>query len=227
MTSIPLFTNILSLLTSLSIVASLGCLFLAGIRLRGEGGTNIHIGSGGFSKWLMWSAIFLALPTINVWLNNNGIDVPTVTVGTTTGSYTQGIETAANNFVNNYLLPHLTPVIAGGLVFKAILDTSESANPLPSIISAIFVLSIQGFFSMMTGWYNASDQYGVTDILMSVCNYAGTTLSPIIGALCIVGAIIQFVRARPWAQLVFSGLAFLSFTGIWLLVQTFAGVTVQ
>jgi hypothetical protein len=61
-------------------------------------------------------------------------------------------------------------------------------------------------------------------MLMSMFGYAANRISPIVGGLALSGAILNYVRHRPWMGLVASGLGFLSVTGIWALVQTFAGV---
>jgi hypothetical protein len=70
----------------------------------------------------------------------------------------------------------------------------------------------------------SGDQYGVTDMLMQAFGYAANRISPIVGGLALSGAIVSYVRHRPWGGLVASGLAFLSVTGIWALVTHFAGV---
>lgn len=223
----PFLLNVYSLLSSLSVVASLSCFVLAALRLRAEGGVN-YDANGGFFKWLLWGSIMLTLPSISIWLRAEGVQINVISVGASNGvSYVAMIERPIADFVNNYLVPHVVPVLAAALVFKAVLDGAEGLSPLPSVIAALFLLSIQGFFVMVSGWGNNSDQFGTADLLMSMFQYAAYTLSPSIGALCIVGAIVNFVRGNSWGHLVFAALGFLSLSGLWLLLQTFAGVTVQ
>ena len=223
----PFLQNVYSLLSSLSVVASLSCFVLAALRLRAEGGVN-YDANGGFFKWILWGAIMLTLPSITIWLRSEGIQIDVLTVGSSGGvSYVTMIERPVTDFVYNYLVPHIVPVLAAALVFKAVLDGAEGLSPLPSIVAALFLLSIQGFFTMASTWENNSNPYGTANFLMSMFQYAAYTLSPLIGAMCVVGAIFNYVRGNTWGHLVFSALGFLSLTGLWLLLQTFAGVTVQ
>lgn len=223
----PFLQNVYSLLSSLSVVASLSCFVLAALRLRAEGGVN-YDANGGFFKWILWGAVMLTLPSITIWLKAEGVQINVLTVGASNGvSYVAMIERPISDFVYNYLVPHIVPVLAAALLFKAVLDGAEGLSPLPSIVAALFLLSIQGFFVMASTWENNSNPYGTANFLMSMFQYAAYTLSPLIGAMCIVGAIFNFVRGNAWGHLVFSALGFLSLTGLWLLLQTFAGVTVQ
>jgi len=222
----PFLQNVYSLLSSLSVVASLSCFVLAALRLRAEGGVNYDT-NGGFFKWLFWGAVMLTLPSINLWLSSEGVQVYGTTVAAMNAPYVAMISRPVTDFVYSYLVPHIVPVLAAALVFKAVLDGSEGLSPLPSIVAALFLLSINGFFIMASSWGNNSDPYGTANLLMSMFQYAAYTLSPLIGALCVVGAIINFIRGKSWGHLVFSALGFLSLSGLWALVQTFAGVSVQ
>ena len=56
-----LLNDLIRLLLNLAPLAAVGCLVLAGISLRREGGTNFIIG-GGFTKWMFWAAVFVTLP---------------------------------------------------------------------------------------------------------------------------------------------------------------------
>ncbi len=56
-----LLLDIIHLLLNLAPLAAAGCLVLAGISLRREGGTNFIIG-GGFTKSMFWATVFLTLP---------------------------------------------------------------------------------------------------------------------------------------------------------------------
>ena len=222
------FRAILGLLMDLAIPAALGAFVMAGMRLRSEGGMNFEA-SGGFLKWLFWGCLLISLPGISLWLSNEGVPgASQLTIAGATGSqYTQGIEKVTNDFVNNFLVAHVVPVVAASLVFKAILDLSQGYSPLASIIAALFLLGVQGIYNLATGsWMQSGDQYGVTDMLMQAFGYAANRISPIVGGLALSGAIVNYVRHRPWGGLVASGLAFLSVTGIWALVTHFAGVTV-
>ena len=220
------FRAILGLLMDLAIPAALGAFVMAGMRLRSEGGMNFEAG-GGFLKWLFWGCLLISLPGVSLWLSNEGVPgASQLTIAGATGApYTQGVEKVTNDFVNNFLVAHVVPVVAASLVFKAILDFSQGYSPLASIIAALFLLGVQDIYNLATGsWMQSGDQYGVTDMLMQAFGYAANRISPIVGGLALSGAIVNYVRHRPWGGLVASGLAFLSVTGIWALVTHFAGV---
>jgi hypothetical protein len=221
------FRAILGLLMDLAIPASLGAFVMAGMRLRSEGGMNFEA-SGGFLKWLFWGCFLLSLPGVSSWLVKETVPGASqlAIAGATHAQYTSGIERVTNDFVNDFLVGHVVAVVAASLVFKAILDLSQGTSPLASIIAALFLLGVQGFYNLVTGsWMRSGDSYAVTDMLMSMFGYAANTISPIVGGLALSAAILNYVRHRPWGGLVASGLAFLSVTGIWALITHFAGVS--
>jgi hypothetical protein len=139
------FRAILGLLMDLAIPAALGAFVMAGMRLRSEGGMNFEA-SGGFLKWLFWGCLLISLPGVSLWLSNEGVPGASQLsiAGATGAQYTQGVEKVTNDFVNNFLIAHVVPLVAASLVFKAILDLSQGYSPLASIIAALFLLGIQG-----------------------------------------------------------------------------------
>jgi hypothetical protein len=219
------FRAILGLLMDLTIPAALGAFVLAGMRLRSEGGMNFEA-SGGFLKWMFWGCFLLSVPSVSSWLGAEGIPgAAQFTQAVATGAaYTTGIERVTGDFVDNFLVGHVVPVVAASLVFKAVLDLSQGYSPLASIIAALFLLGVEGIWNLATGTWLQTGQYGATDMLMNIFSYAATRISPIVGGLALSAAILNHVRHRPWMGLVASGLGFLSVTGIWALVQSFAGV---
>jgi hypothetical protein len=154
------FRAILGLLMDLAIPAALGAFVLAGMRLRSEGGMNFEA-SGGFLKWLFWGCLLISLPGVSLWLSNEGVPgASQLTIAGATGApYTQGVDRVANDFVNNFLVAHVVPVVAASLVFKAILDLSQGYSPLASIIAALFLLGVQGIYNLATG--NPASERGV------------------------------------------------------------------
>jgi hypothetical protein len=197
----------------------LGCLVVAGIALRGEGGANFHLG-GGFAKWIMWAFIFCALPTIPLIVGTLSGGEVTLSSGFSggTGEFS-GLGTGIQTFVQQWLVAKLVPSIAGFFVVKAILDSNEGQSPFPSLIAAIFVLSVSGIYTMVTGWLG-SDQYGIATGLSGALSYVLSTVCPISAAFCFIGAVVVFIKGGHWGGLVISGLAMLSATGIWALVQS-------
>ena len=110
----------------------------------------------------------------------------------------------------------------GSPLVATVEDAAEGQSPLASIIAGIFLLSVPGTVQLMQTW-NSGSEFATTDILTSVWNFlAGTILQEAAG-LAIVGAIFNYARHRPFMPLVGSGLAFLSVSGIWKLVQAMAG----
>src|SRR6185437_6151760 len=176
---------------------SLGAFVMAGMRLRSEGGMNFEAG-GGFLKWLLWGCFLLSLPGLSHWLVNESVPgaQQLVIAGATGAPYTAGIERVTNDFVNDVLIGHIVPVVAASLVFKAVLDMSQGYNPLASIIAALFLLGVQGFYNLVTG-----GAYGMTDMLMSMFGYAANRISPIVGGLALSAAILNHVLHRPWGAL--------------------------
>ena len=61
-----LIYDIMRVMFALTGPAAFICLVNAGIALRKEGGTVFWIG-GGFSRWMLWTVIFLELEPTLVW----------------------------------------------------------------------------------------------------------------------------------------------------------------
>jgi hypothetical protein len=74
---------------------------------------------------------------------------------------------------------------------------------------------------LMQGW-NSGGQYATTDMLTSLWNYIVGQIMPAAAGLACVGAVINFVRHRPWTRLVFAAISFLSVSGLLTLFQAMA-----
>lgn len=59
----------------------------------------------------------------------------------------------------------------------------------------------------------------MTDMLGSIWNFLAGTILPEAAGLAVAGAVLNYARQRPFMPLVGTGLAFLSISGIWKLVQ--------
>ena len=220
-----IFQAIIGLLSSLSVVAALASFVLAGLRLRAEGGVNYDAG-GGFFKWMLWGAVFLTLPGIVGWLQLEGVPLNSITTGSITTSYGSQIQRIVSDLMNNVIIPGIVPVLAATLVVKAILDTAEGHSPLPSTIAALFLLGIQGFFNLASTWNDGSN-FATVNLLERMVVYLATVICPLVGALSIGGAVLSYIRNRPWAPLVFTGFAFLCVPGLWALVKAMAGISLS
>ena len=216
MTIPQLLADLLQLLFDLAVPAAMCTMVLAGLALRQESGVNFEIG-GRFQRWMLWSVILLTLPQFLSWFAAQGITMPPQSAGIA-GAWLQGMETSFTSFVSDVVVGRLVPILAAFFVLKAALDAAQGANPLGSVVSAIFLLGLSGTIRLMQG-FNSGGEFATTDMLVSLWNYLAGTILPEAAGLAVVGAIINYSRKKPFMPLVFSALAFLSVTGLWELVQ--------
>jgi hypothetical protein len=179
---------------------------------------NFHL-NGRTGKWIMWTVILLTLPQILHWIGAQGIHVPD-NPGGISSSWISTDAQAFQNFVS-IVVSHFVPVAAAFMVLKATLDAAGGENPLPSIIAAIFLLSITATELMLQGWNSGSDT-ATTDMLQQLWNYLAGTVMPSAAGLAVIGAVINFVQRKPFARLIFAAIGFLSLTGLLHLVQAMA-----
>jgi hypothetical protein len=219
MTIPQLLVDMLALLFNLAVPAAMCTLVLAGIALQQEGGVNFDVG-GRFQRWMMWSAILLTLPQFLSWFAARGIGVPPQAGAPS--SWLGSLENTFTTFVSDVVVGRLVPVLGAFLVLKASLDGAEGRNPLGSVIAAMFVLSVSGTLRMMQG-LNSGSEFATTDLLASLWTYIAGTILPLAAGLAVVGAIVNYSRQRPFMPMVAAGLAFLSVTALWRLVQVMVG----
>ena len=220
MTLPQILVDLMKLLLDLAVPAAMCTMVLAGNALRREGGVNFQAG-GGFQRWALWSVILLTLPQFLSWFAAQGISIP-AQGGNISSPWVASVEASFNNFVTNVLVAKLSPLLAAFCVLKAVLDGAEGHNPLGSIIAAIFLLSASGTVQLMQSW-NSGSEFATTDMLTSAWNFLTGTILPEAAGLAVVGAILNYARNKPFMPLVGSGLAFLSVSATWKLVQAMAG----
>ena len=211
--------DLLQMLLNLAVPAAFCSLAAAGVSLRHEGGTNFHV-NGRVGKWVLWTVVFLTLPQLLSWIAAQGITVPTGS-GAVSTSWLASMQVVFTNFVNEIVVAKLVPVLAAYFVLKACLDGAAGENPLASIIAALFLMSLSATVQLMQGW-NDGGQYATTDMLSSLWNYIVGQIMPAAAGLACVGAVINFVRHRPWTRLVFAAISFLSVSGLLILFQAMA-----
>ena len=204
----------------MAVPAAICTVVLAGIALRQEGGVNFQTG-GKFQRWMLWSVILLTLPQFLSWFAAQGITMP-AQGGGISSAWVASLQTSFSGFVSNVIVAKLIPVLAAFCVLKASLDAAEGQSPLASIIAGLFLLSVSGTVQLMQSW-NSGSEFATTDMLTSAWNFLAGTILPEAAGLAIVGAIFNYARHRPFMPLVGSGLAFLSVSAIWQLVQAMAG----
>jgi hypothetical protein len=215
-----IIVDLMKLLFDMVVPAAICTMVLAGIALRQEGGVNFRAG-GKFQRWMWWSVILLTLPQFLSWFAAQGISLP-AQGGNISSPWVASIETSLTGFVSNVLVPKLIPILAAFCVLKAALDAAEGQSPLGPVIAGIFLLSVSGTVQLMQSW-NSGSEFATTDMLTSGWNFLAGTILPEAAGLAIVGAIFNYARHRPFMPLVGSGLAFLSVSGIWKLVQAMVG----
>ncbi|MFC5862035.1 hypothetical protein ACFPT7_07005 [Acidicapsa dinghuensis] len=211
--------DLLQLLFDLAVPAAFCTLAAAGVSLRYEGGTNFHVG-GRFGKWILWTVILLTLPQILSWVAAQGITVPSAS-GSVGTSWLASMETVFKSFVSDIVVAKFVPILAGYFVLKATLDGAAGESPLGSAIAALFLMSISATMQLLQGW-NSGDEYATTDMLSSLWNYVAGKIMPSAAGLACVGAVINYVRHRPWVRLIFAAIAFLTVTGLLKLLQAMA-----
>jgi hypothetical protein len=220
MTLPQIIVDLLALLFDMAVPAAICTMVLAGIALRQEGGVNFQTG-GRFQRWILWSVIFLTLPQFLSWFAAQGITMP-AQGGGIGSAWVANLQASFSGFVSNVVVAKLIPVLAAFCVLKAALDAAEGQSPLASIIAGLFLLSVSGTVQLMQSW-NSGSEFATTDMLTSAWNFLAGTILPEAAGLAIVGAIFNYARHRPFMPLVGSGLAFLSVSAIWQLVQAMAG----
>jgi hypothetical protein len=220
MTLPQIIVDLLTLLFDLAVPAAICTMVLAGIALRQEGGVNFQTG-GKFQRWLLWSVILLTLPQFLSWFAAQGITMP-AQGGGIGSAWVASLQTSFSGFVSNVVVAKLIPILAAFCVLKAALDAAEGQSPLASIIAGLFLLSVSGTVQLMQSW-NSGSEFATTDMLTSAWNFLAGTILPEAAGLAIVGAIFNYARHRPFMPLVGTGLAFLSVSAIWQLIQAMAG----
>ena len=220
MTLPQIIVDLLTLLFDLAVPAAICTMVLAGIALRQEGGVNFQTG-GKFQRWLFWSVILLTLPQFLSWFAAQGITMP-AQGGGIGSAWVASLQTSFSGFVSNVVVAKLIPILAAFCVLKAALDAAEGQSPLASIIAGLFLLSVSGTIQLMQSW-NSGSEFATTDMLTSAWNFLAGTILPEAAGLAIVGAIFNYARHRPFMPLVGTGLAFLSVSAIWQLIQAMAG----
>ena len=211
--------DLLQLLFDLAVPAAFCTLAAAGVSLRHEGGTNFHI-NGGVGKWILGTVVLLTLPQLLAWIAAQGITVPSGS-GSVGTSWLASMEAVFKNFVNLIVVAKLVPILAGYFVLKATLDGAAGESPLGSIVAALFLMSLSATMQLFQGW-NSGGEYAMTDMLGSLWNYIVGQIMPAAAGLACVGAVINYVRHRPWTRLIFAAIAFLSVTGLLKLFQAMA-----
>jgi len=215
-----LLTDIANVMLLLAPSAALLCLVLAGISLRRETGGVSFVMGGGFTKWMFWAVVFVTLPGLLTWFSNSGVSVPSLGGGISS-SWLSSFETDVSGFVQNFVLARMVLVLAAFMALRAILDMADGRNPLPSVLTAFFLLGVQTTYALIQQ-HNTGTQYATTDVLASLWTYLASVIMPTAAALGVFAAIIKFATGKPAMRLVAVSLALLCVSGLWNLLQAMA-----
>jgi len=210
-----LLRDLIRLLLNLAPLAAVGCLVLAGISLRREGGTNFVIG-GGFTKWMFWAAVFVTLPQTLSFLTARGLNV-SIPGGNVSTDWVSNIYSVVASFMEEMVLARIVPTVAAYFIIRAVLDAAEGNTPLRSVLTAMFLLAASTTLDLMSS-FNSGGEMALADVLDRLWNYLAGRIMPIAAALAIIGAILNFAAARPWLRLVACSMAFLTVSALWRLV---------
>jgi hypothetical protein len=110
MTTPQLLNDIVRLLINVAPALALLTLVLAGIALRLEGSTTLVIG-GGFTKWMFWAIVLIALPQLLLWFSFFGVPAPVAEGGIGT-TWIASLLTDITTFVNDFVIGRLAITLA-------------------------------------------------------------------------------------------------------------------
>jgi hypothetical protein len=215
MTTPQMLNDIVRLLIQLAPAMALVALVLAGIALRLEGGTTFVIG-GGFTKWMFWAIVLVALPQLLLWFSFFGVPTPAASGGVGT-SWIAAIRDDVTTFVNDFVIGRLAVTLAAYFVVRAILDATQGNHPLPSILTAMFLLAIPATVNLITSLQSGT-RFAAADIMDGLWNYLAGRIMPIAAGLAVVGAIFNFLNNRPAMRLIACAVGFLTVSAVWRLV---------
>jgi hypothetical protein len=210
-----LLNDIVRLLIQVAPAMALVALVLAGIALRREGGSTFAIG-GGFTKWMFWAIILLVLPQLLLWFSYFGVPVQAAAGGVGT-NWIAGIRDDVTTFINDFVIGRLAITLAGYFVIRAILDAAHGSHPLPSILTAMFLLSIP-LTAFLISSLQTDSRFAAADILDGLWNYLAGKILPVAAGLAVIGAIFNFLTNRPAMRLVASAIGFFTVSAVWRLV---------
>jgi hypothetical protein len=120
-------------------------------------------------------------------------------------------------FINDFVIGRFAVVLAAYFVLRAVLDAAQGNHPLPSLLTAMFILAIPATAGLMTS-FQTDTRFSAADILDGLWNYLAGRIMPIAAGLAVVGSIFNFVTHRPALRLVACAVGFLTVSALWKLV---------
>jgi hypothetical protein len=211
-----ILADIVRLLIQLLPAMAMLCLVLAGIALRLEGGSTFSIG-GSFTRWMLWSVVLVTLPQLLLWFSFFGLPVPSSGGGIGT-TWVAAIGNDVSNFVTSFVVARLAVVLAAYFVMRSVLDATHGGHPLPSVLTAMFLLALPATSDLISSLQTGS-RFAAVDVLDGLWTHLAGQIMPAAAALAVVGAIFNFITHRPAMRLIAAALGFLTVSAVWRLVQ--------
>lgn len=207
-------SDVTGTLVALAPFCALAAFILAGLHLRGEGGVNFQ-SNGGFTKWLLWAAIFASLPWVVTTITSPAGHALTVSgsAGTIGTKVVAAVQAGAT-----WITGSLLPVIAGMLVLKSLLDSAEGKSPLPSIVSSLFVAALASAGATNLA---ASSNTDPSTYLTALLSYVTGTLCPVIAGIVIAFTVIQYATGKRWGHMLLTGMGFAGIAAISTMVKAY------
>lgn len=226
MTFTGLIQAIYGLLISASTWMALGCFVAAALAWRSGGGMSFELG-GRFTQMILWGFVWLGINSLPLILGHFNVTIGKSMPTSTSVTWLLPLVNGVQYFVQTWLVGYIVPVAAAALVVKALLDSAAGENPVPSLISALLALSVYPLYSFAKGAVDANGaEFSIPCGMMQLVAWVGNVVCPIIGSMCVIAAIINYVRNKPWGQLAITSIAMICFSGIWLLFKRWEGVGV-
>ena len=103
------------------------------------------------------------------------------------------------NFVNQFVVGYLAPVLAAWMVLRGVVEISEGRSPLYSILGAMFLLSIAATQALLQRW-NSRNEVRHGGRACGLWTYTASRILPVAAGLAIIGAILNSrLASRPCA----------------------------
>jgi hypothetical protein len=142
---------------------------------------------------------------------------PGAAVGT---PWLANIQQGISTFVSSFVVARIAPVAAAYFVVRAVLDTASGTGPLPSILSAMFLLAISSTHALLDTWTPAGNRFSIAVGLESMWTYLASRIMPIAAGLSVCGASVLFAFNRPgYLRLVMCAGGFLTVSALWILIN--------
>jgi hypothetical protein len=166
---------------------------------------------------MFWAVMLLALPQLLLWFGAFGLPTPPVGGGAIGTAWLATLQTSVTTFVSDFVVGRLTLTLAAFFVLRAVLDTVQGSHPLPSILTAMFLLAIPTTATLLTSLQTAT-RFSAVDMLDGLWTYLASQIMPVAAGLAVIGAIFNFVTHRPAMRLIACALGFLTISALWRLV---------